>query len=505
MPTVLAACVAAAVLSFPSATRAAQSGADTPRPAPSRRTSPSPLQVTVGSLDVGPPIRAGFVGITTEYWDMFKEVGTNPAQPDVPFEQVLKNLAPDGGFDLRIGGDTSDWTWWPVPGMAHPPWARWTLTPTWMAVAQKLLEDLNAHLIAGINMEADNPTVAATEVAAIQSGIGPTVPTTFELGNEPELYPKWPFYITKTKQTVFGRPANYSFPQITSEWDGLASHLGDIRLAGVGYSSFRALPYVRQFLVASPDLSLLTMHTYALTPQNCQKGGELQESSLFDLNSLQNLAARVDAWATLGRAHKVALRVDEINAVTCGGLPHFSNTMGPALWALNILPLYAQTGVTGVNFETRPNTAQNLIQPTATSSGWQVTVQPEYYGMLAFAQLTPPGSRILSITPLPNGLFAWAAETPAHTVNVVVTNPTSHATRVAIQVAGAKGPGATEALTTAAGKLTATTGVTLGGQTISPQTGQLTGTQARARVAPHDGIYDISVRPASATILSTHG
>jgi hypothetical protein len=505
LPTVLAACVAAAVLSFPPATRAAQSAADTVRPAHSSRKSASPLQVTVGSLDAGPPIRAGFVGITTEYWDMFKEVGTNATLPDVPFEQVLKNLAPDGGFDLRIGGDTSDWTWWPVPGMAHPPWARWTLTPTWMAVAQKLLEDLHAHLIAGINMEADNPTVAAAEVAAIQSGIGPTVPTTFELGNEPELYPKWPFYITKTRQTVFGRPANYSFPQITSEWDGLASHLGPVRLAGVGYSSFRALPHVRQFLRSSPDLSLLTMHTYALTPQNCQKGGELKESSLFDLNSLQNLAARVDAWATLGSAHKVTLRVDEINAVTCGGLPNFSDTMGPALWALNILPLYAQTGLTGVNFETRPNTAQNLIQPTATSSGWQVTVQPEYYGMLAFAQLTPPGSRILSITPMPDGLFAWAAETPARTVNVVVTNPTSRATRVAVQVAGAKGPGVTEALTNPAGKLAATTGVTLGGQTVSPQTGQLTGTQIRTQVAPHKGVYDVTVGPASATILSTDG
>ena len=505
LPAVLAACLAAAILSFPPATRAAQSAADTVRQAPASSKSPSAFQVTVGSLDAGPPIRAGFVGITTEYWDMFKEVGTNPSQPDVPFEQVLENLAPDGGFDLRIGGDTSDWTWWPVPGMARPPWARWTLTPTWMAVAQKLLEDLHAHLIAGINMEADNATVAATEVAAIQSGIGPTVPTTFELGNEPELYPKWPFYITKTKQTVFGRPANYSFPQITSEWDSLASYLGHVRLAGVGYSSFRALPYVRQFLLASPNLSLLTMHTYALTPQNCQKGGELRESSLFDLNSLQNLAARVGAWAALGTAHRVSLRVDEINAVTCGGLPDFSNTMGPALWALNILPLYAQTGITGVNFETRPNTAQNLIQPTATSTGWQVTVQPEYYGMLAFAQLTPPGSRILSITPMPNGLFAWAVETPTHTVNIVVTNTTSHARRVAIQVAGVKGPANTETLTDSTGKLTATAGVTLGGQTISPQTGQLTGTQARTQVAQRKGVYDITVRPASATILSADG
>jgi hypothetical protein len=444
---------------------------------------------------------------------MFKEVGTNPAQPDTAFEQVLKNLAPEGGFDLRIGGDTTDWTWWPVPGMAQPPWARWTLTPTWMAVAQKLLEDLHAHLIIGINMEADNPLVATTEVNAIESGIGPSVPTTFELGNEPELYPKWPFYITKTKQTVYGRPASYSFPEIATEWRTLASGLGHVRLAGPSYSSFRALPSVEQFLHVNPNLSLLTVHTYALTPRNCQKGGRLTENELFYPGSLPHLADAVATWARLGIQSKVPVRVDEINAVTCGGLANFSDTLGPSLWALNILPLYAQTGVTGVNFETRPNTAQNLIQPTATDSGWQVTVQPEYYGMLAFAQLTPPGSRILGVSTMPHGLLAWAVETPAHTVNVVVTNVTSIAEHVAIHPPGAKGPGITEALASstgsraaatgsAGGGLAATTGVTLGGQTISPQTGQLTGPQVRSRITPHHGIYNITVAPASATILT---
>ena len=201
---------------------------------------------------------------------------------------------------------------------------------------------------------------------------------------------------------------------------------------------------------------------------------------MFDANSLQNLASRVSAWVALGRTSKVALRVDEINAVTCGGLANFSNTMGPALWALNILPLYAQTGLTGVNFETRPNTAQNLIQPTATASGWQVTVQPEYYGMLAFAQLTPPGSRILGVSTLPSGLFAWAVQTPQHTVNIVVTNVTSRAHRFAILPAGASGTAVTEALSSAAGGLAATTGVTLGGQAISPQTGQMTGTPVKS-------------------------
>jgi hypothetical protein len=480
--------------------------ADTVRPAAPSTASTLPLEVTVGGAYAGPPIRPGFVGITTEYRDMFKEVGTDPTQPDTPFEQVLENLAPDGGLDLRIGGDSSDWTWWPVPGMAPPPWARWTLTPTWMSVAQKLLEDIHAHLIIGINMEADNPVVASTEVEAIQSGIGPSVPTTFELGNEPELYPKWPFYITKSRQTVFGRPANYSFPQITSEWDSLAPQLapqlGPIRLAGVGYSSFRALPYVEQFLRVSPDLSLLTFHTYALTPQNCQQGGELQESWLFRPSSLQNLAGAVGAWAAVGRQNNRAVRVDEINAVTCGGLANFSNTMGPSLWALNVLPLYAQTGITGVNFETRENTAQNLIQTTATSSGWQVTVQPEYYGMLAFAQLTPPGSRILSVSTEPGGLLAWAVRTPEGTINIVVTDVTSQAQHAAIRVTGGEGSATTEALTNSTGSLASTADPTLGGQTISPETGQLAGTQVTSQVTPQNGVYDITVAPASATILS---
>ncbi len=486
----------AAVLAFP-----ALSARATPPP-PASPPATVPIEVTVAGTPVGPPIRAGFVGITTEFWDLFREVGKDPTQPNTAFEQLLKNLAPDGGLDLRIGGDTTDWTWWPVPGMPHPPWARWTLTPMWMAVAKQLLVDLHAHLIIGINMEANSPVIASQEVAAIQAGIGPLVPTTYELGNEPELYPKWPFYITKAHQTVLGRPKGYSFPQITADWNRLADQLGNIRLAGIGYSSFRALPQVAPFLRSTHRLSLLTLHTYALTPQNCQQGGQLQESSLFLPSSLGGLAGHVSEWVSLGFQHRLAVRVDEINAVTCGGLKNFSDTMGPALWALNLLPLYAQTGVTGVNFETRPNTAQNLIQPTFTSTGWQVAVQPEYYGMLAFAQLTPPGSRILTTLSTPNGLLAWSDLTPQHMINVVVTNLGARTKQIAVQAAGAVGPATVESLTSAGQRLTSQTGVSLGGQSISPQTGLLTGPQVTSRVVPHDGIYDVSVAPASATILS---
>jgi hypothetical protein len=500
--TAFAASLSAAALSLAPVAIAAAPKVDA---VSSGNASNGPIAVSVGNAPAGPRIRAGFVGITTEFWDMFKEEGTNPSQPDVPFENLLDALAPGGGLDIRIGGDTTDWTWWPVPGMAQPPWARWTLTPAWMAEAQKLLEDVRAHLIIGINMEADNPVIAAAEVNAIKAGIGPTVPTTFELGNEPELYSKWPFYITKTGQTVKGRPASYSFPQIDNQWNKLSAALGDVRLAGASYSSFRALPSVEQFLHVNPGVSLLTMHTYALTPRKCQKGGSLQESSLFDTGSLQNLGNAVGTWARLGIHSKVAVRVDEINAVTCGGVANFSDSMGPSLWALNILPLYAQTGITGVNFETRPNTAQNLIQPEDTAAGWEVAVQPEYYGMLAFANLTPPGSRILGVSDLDAaGLLAWAVETPQHTEHVVVTNVAGYAQRVAIDAAGTSGAATTEVLKDSSDTLTATTGVTLGGQTISPQTGQLTGTPVSSAVKPNHGAYDLKIAPATATILTVN-
>ena len=119
---------------------------------------------------------------------------TRPS-PTRPFEQVARNLAPDGGFSLRIGGDSTDWTWFPIPGMKQPPWVRWTMTPVWAAVTKRLVADLHAHLIVGLNMESDSIKIADAELHEIQIRRRRcSAPITFELGNEPELYSHFPFY-----------------------------------------------------------------------------------------------------------------------------------------------------------------------------------------------------------------------------------------------------------------------------------------------------------------------
>jgi hypothetical protein len=458
------------------------------------------MTVTLGSAAVGPAVPAGFVGLATEYPEVEKEVGTDPLQPDVAFEQIVRNLAPYGGLTLRIGGDSSDWAWWPVPGMATPPWVRWTMTPTWAAVTKKLADDLHARLILGVNMEANSPKIASTEVNEISAQLGNSIPITFELGNEPELYSKFPFY-HKQGRPVLGRSKGYSFPDITTQWDRLATSLPRVSLAGPGYSGLGALPDVSQFLGSTHQLSLLTVHSYPLKATRCG-GGSPDEAHLFQPSSLQQLAAQVSAWARVAHQHSVPVRVDEMNSITCGGTPGFSNTLGPALWALNILPLYAEAGAQGVNFQNRPYTAQNLIQTSQAGSGWQIQVQPEYYGLLEFAKLTPPGSRLLKISQTPGGLFSWAVRTPNGKTTVVLTNVNSGAATVGVRGAGARGAATMQILRAASDGLRATGGITLGGQSISAHTGQLAGRPVTAKISSSRGAYNVTVPAASAAIVT---
>lgn len=461
------------------------------------------VNVAVSSRPIGPGVAAGFVGLATEYWNVEQEVGIYASSPDLAFEQVARNLAPSGGFSLRIGGDSTDWTWFPIPGVKQPAWVRWTMTPTWAAVTKRLVDDLQAHLIIGLNMEANNLKIDDAEIHEIQTAVGGSGPITYELGNEPELYSHFPFYHDSAGQAVLGRPKTYSLSAMASQWNDMAKALRLARLAGPGYASLDALPYVGQFLDGTKRLSLLTVHTYPLKSKRCNGGATLQEGQLFDAPSLQGLASGVKSWSAVAHRDGVGLRVDEINSVTCGGQPGFTGSFGPALWALNILPLYAEDGIDGVNFQTRPYTAQNLIQTHYTKAGWRVIVEPEYYGLAAFAQLTPPGSRILSVSAPQDGLLEWAVRTPQGQTHVVISNVGSAAVNVAVRADGVSGNATTELLAAGAGGLTAQGGVRLGGQRVSEITGKLTGKLVTRTVRPTaGGAYVVSVPGASAEILT---
>ena len=134
-------------------------------------SSPSADVVTVGTGTIR-AIPAGFVGLSMEYTGLSAYVGDNPAAPNPIFEQLVRGLAPGQSPVLRIGGDSTDWAWSPIPGVARPAGMRITLDRRWLAVAHTLAKDLNARLILGVNLEADNARIAAAMAQALLNGIG---------------------------------------------------------------------------------------------------------------------------------------------------------------------------------------------------------------------------------------------------------------------------------------------------------------------------------------------
>src|SRR5205814_1754923 len=84
-------------------------------------------------------------------------------------------------------------------------------------------------------------------------------------------------------------------------------------------------------------------------------------------------------------------------APAAGGPDAFAS----ARWGLDVLFEMAAVGVDGVNMHTFPGAAYELFTFRQVRGRWQAVVAPEYYGLEAFAQAAPAGSRLLSVPPSP--------------------------------------------------------------------------------------------------------
>ena len=459
--------------------------------------------LTIAPTPAGNPIPPGFLGLSVEPKGLARYAGTNPRAVDPPFLQLIRDIAPNQSPVLRIGGDGTDWTWWPVPGMPRPPGIQYDLTPQWMSVARTVATTLHAHLILGINLEADSRRVAATEAQAMVSRIGRGAIDALEIGNEPELYGILGWYRSASGQHILGRSPGYDFADYAREFAGIAHVLPTgVALAAPSTGAPRWLDQLGTFLPAEPRVRLVTLHAYPLV--NCVPGEVPTVSELLSNQSSHGLADGLVSYIDTARAHGVQVRVDEMNGVTCGGARGISDTFTSALWALDTLFEMARVGVDGVNFHTVTGKINEMLVPSFTHGQWHMRVHPEYYGLIMFAQAAPPGSRLLALSGTPAiGVKVWATRAPGGTVRVVLINKhLAHAEYVSLRIPATRAPAAVEQLR--APSMSATSGVTLGGQTMDPQTstGALAGRAKLVTLAPRAGTYRVRLPAASATMLT---
>ena len=464
------------------------------------------LSASVATTPSGPAMPEGFVGVSYEFRAVHQYAGNNPLAIDPVLLNLIKGLAPDQAPIIRIGGDSTDDSWWPLKGMIPPGGIYYPITTGWLRTTQALAADLNAKLILGINLAAGRPAIAAAEGRAFISGIGSKYIDALEIGNEPNLYSVFSWYKDRNGHVYRARARSYDLDDYIQQFKQWAKVLPNVPLAGPAASNPTWMAQLGKFVTAAPRLGLVTYHRYPLRACTTDPSDPTFPSipNLLADSSSEGLAAGVKSFVAVAGRHHLPLRIGEINSASCEGAKGVSDTFASALWALDTMFNFANVGVQGVNFHMLPGSNYELFTPSQTSSGsWQAFVHPEYYGLALFAQAFPPGAQLLNVTAPSGPTKVWATQAADGTIHVVVINQDpANEHDVAVTVPGQTTPGTIESLT--APSVSATSGVALGGQTFGAETstGTLPGPAVTTSATPVSSVYTIPAPAASAAMLT---
>jgi glycosyl hydrolase family 79 len=467
-------------------------------------SSATPRDATVRWHALGRLVPPGFLGLSLEYSGLEPYAGRNASALNPVFVQLVRNIAgPEPG--LRIGGDSTDWTWWPVAHAPRPPGVTYSLTPQWLAVARRLTDRLHARLTLGINLEADLPALATAEASALLGALGPGSVNALELGNEPELYGAFPWYRTAGGRPVRGRSSRYDFAAFERDFTRFAAAVPYLPLAGPAAGGRGYLGHLGGFIANEPRLRILTLHRYPL--QLCFADRHSAEyptvAHLLADTASRGLAQSFAPYAALAHRRGLVLRLDELNTVSCGADPPVSQSFASALWALDALFSMVRAGIDGVNIHTFPGAGYELFRFTQAGRRWRASVSPEYYGLLMFAEAVPPGSRLVPISAAPSRgpLHVWGTRALDGRVRVVAINDDPGRTRtVALRIPGAVGAASLERLQ--APSASARTGVTLGGWSFGASTSTGVPGNRAAPVRARRGVFVVGLPRSSAALLT---
>jgi hypothetical protein len=370
---------------------------------------------------------------------------------------------------IRIGGNTSDETFWTSHGEKAPAWSSATITPANLNALGRLARASGWKVILGVNLKHYDPSRAADEAAHASRALGRYLQAV-EIGNEPNYYQKY----ARNTQQYFKDFEAYA-AAIKKAAPGVAIEGTDVNLAP--NSPFQSAFVANESRLARPDIAELTNHYYPLTSSTC--AGHPTIADL--LSSGTHLRAKTiaqQAAAQAARLHVPAV-FTESNSVICEGQDGVSNVFASALWVLDHELTTAREGVAGDYMHgtvVRCRAAKPLYMyytplcaPTAAAAAaGRLAAQPEYYG-LAAVHLIGTGAFLPVNNPAWATVRAFALRHPDGTMTVVLDNVQDPAhngpTTLRLGLGASFGAGRKVALT--ARSLGATTGVTLGGQTVS--------------------------------------
>jgi hypothetical protein len=309
--------------------------------------------------------------------------------------------------------------------------------------------------IYGVNFQLGNVTASSAEAAYVMSQC-PSSIVGFEIGNEPDKFGSWvlqqPDY-ERFADAILATPgALLVGPACTTKADVLyAAPFADSETAKYG-----------------SKLTLLTQHSYvaAASSSECSSANlQITTTKLTDVfDTIQAAATKnnIPGW-----------RMGENNTCSGHGQQGVSDTFVSALWAIDYMFEVAKRGGSGINFHTSENGMDGSVpfyyEPIKENGGAVVQVQPEYYGMLLFAEAGVGSMVSATVSTSAQYFTAWAVKTNGSTSVVLNNRNASSGVSATVDLGSAVSSASAIFLeSTPTGNLTAAAGnVTLAGAQVS--------------------------------------
>ena len=507
MTLALAAAAAAAGLASAASAHAA---VDRSGPTAGAAASPPAQSATVSFAAGSRRIPRGFFGLAMEYNELpvYEKAG-------VLFGRVTSIIRPrDGGpMTLRVGGKSADHTLWEPDPLTAADKARQKNLPrgvraigrTWLANLGQFVRRQDLRVLVDLNLAVHSTTMETDFATALQKAVPRGRLAGFEIGNEPDEYHFQPplqreRVASTSRATPLGWWRNYSPGDYRRDYAGYARALKG-RIGGIPLGAPDIVSDEPAWLSAVSGLGrlspgFLAIHRYA--GSTCWPKSSPLYPTIPRLLSEQvtaGLAASVSGAVAFAHSHGMALRLTEVNTVSCGNDAGVAGSFATALWTPDALFEMVKVGVDGVSWEVRPDNGNAPFHFLRDG----IEALPELYGLAVFADMTRGSSTLINLTL--NGspglhVKAWGVKS-YNTVRVMLDNKGGRGANVALPAR----PGPAIVRRLVAPSLRAHDGVRFAGQSIGHD-GRWQGREVQGRVASAGGYYHVYV-PAYSIALVT--
>ncbi len=469
----------------------------------SAASGPRPVPIQVRLTGTSQAIPRSFFGLSMEYTGVPSYSQMGPL-----FDRVVAMVRPQDGSRmlLRIGGKSADHFYWEVPTTGAPPGVT-ELGQPWMNDLTSIVARDHMRVMLDLNLAVHSPTMAVAFAKAANAALPRGTLAGLEIGNEPDLYTlQRTLQVERIATTLKSVPNNWQHDYSPADYRrdyisyarALKAALPNVPLGGPEAISYQ-VPWLSAIEgLGRLDPGFLTIHRYASS--NCWPTSSPFYPTIAVMLSpaaSAGLAGTVRGAVTYAHVRHQALRLTEVNSISCGGNTGVADSFATALWAPDVLFQMISEGVDSVSWHIRTTSVNAPFVP----SGPGIIAKPELYGLAVFAQMFGSNASLLGTkitTSGPSNLSAWPVRS-SQGLKVLLINKSPRAANVRL----ALGTGSTKAFVRLlqAPSISSSQGVTFAGQSIGPSA-QWQGTPVVSTVKGARGSFGVAVPGYSAALVT---